>query len=76
MIPSKKGGAIINISSISARLPGAGYAVYAGTKAAMEAITVALARELGPRRVRVNAVAPGTTDTDMTRRSLQRNSKK
>lgn len=66
----EQGGAIINISSISARLPGPGYAVYAGTKAAMEAITVALARELGPRGVRVNAVAPGTTDTDMTRRVL------
>ena len=66
----EQGGAIINISSISARLPGPGYAVYAGTKAAVEAITVALARELGPRGVRVNAVAPGTTDTDMTRRVL------
>jgi 3-oxoacyl-[acyl-carrier protein] reductase len=41
-----------------------------GSQAAVEAITVALARELGPRGVRVNAVAPGTTLTDMTRRVL------
>jgi 3-oxoacyl-[acyl-carrier protein] reductase len=65
-----QGGAIINISSINARAPGPGYAIYSSTKAAVEAITVALARELGPRGVRVNAVAPGTTLTDMTRRVL------
>jgi NAD(P)-dependent dehydrogenase (short-subunit alcohol dehydrogenase family) len=65
-----QGGSIINISSINARAPGPGYAIYSATKAAVEAITVALARELGPRGVRVNAVAPGTTLTDMTRRVL------
>ena len=65
-----QGGAIINVSSINARAPAPGYAIYSSTKAAVEAITVALARELGPRGVRVNAVAPGTTLTDMTRRVL------
>ena len=65
-----QGGSIINISSINARAPGPGYAIYSATKAAVEAITVALARELGPLGVRVNAVAPGTTLTDMTRRVL------
>lgn len=65
-----QGGSIINISSINARMPGPGYSVYCSTKAAVEAITVALARELGPLGVRVNAVAPGTTVTDMTRRVL------
>lgn len=64
----EQGGAIINISSINARMPGPGYSVYSSTKAAVEAITIALARELGPRGVRVNAVAPGTTATDMTNR--------
>ncbi|MCK1625871.1 3-oxoacyl-ACP reductase FabG [Bradyrhizobium sp. 160] len=66
----EQGGAIINISSINARMPGPGYSVYCSTKAAVEAITFALARELGPRGVRVNAVAPGTTATDMTNRVL------
>jgi 3-oxoacyl-[acyl-carrier protein] reductase len=65
-----QGGAIINISSVNGRMPAPGAAIYSGTKAAVEAITVALARELGPLGVRVNAVAPGTTATDMTRRVL------
>jgi 3-oxoacyl-[acyl-carrier protein] reductase len=65
-----QGGAIINVSSVNGRMPAPGAAIYSGTKAAVEAITVALARELGPRGVRVNAVAPGTTATDMTRRVL------
>ncbi|WP_321897059.1 SDR family NAD(P)-dependent oxidoreductase [Burkholderia cepacia] len=65
-----RGGAVINISSVNGRLPTQGASIYSGTKAAVEAITVALARELGPRGVRVNAVAPGTTMTDMTRRVL------
>lgn len=64
------GGTIINISSVNGRMPAQGASIYSGTKAAVEAITVALARELGPRGVRVNTVAPGTTMTDMTRRVL------
>lgn len=43
----EQGGAIINISSINARIPSPGYSVYSSTKAAVEAITIALARELG-----------------------------
>lgn len=64
------GGAIINISSVNGRMPTPGASIYGGTKVAVEAITIALARELGPRVVRVDAVAPGTTMTDMTRRVL------
>jgi 3-oxoacyl-[acyl-carrier protein] reductase len=65
-----RGGAIINIGSVNGRMPAPGAAIYSGTKAPVEAITVALARELGPRGVRVNSVAPGTTVTDMTRNVL------
>ena len=43
-----------------------GTAAYAGSKAAMERITSALAVELGPQGIRVNSVAPGVTKTDMT----------
>src|ERR1700737_4086524 len=53
--------AIINISSVNGRMPAPGYTIYSGAKAAVEAMTIALVRELGPRGVRVNAVAPGTT---------------
>jgi 3-oxoacyl-[acyl-carrier protein] reductase len=56
------GGCIINIGSINGLNPVAGGAVYSATKAAVHAITVALARELGRRNIRVNAVAPGLTD--------------
>jgi NAD(P)-dependent dehydrogenase (short-subunit alcohol dehydrogenase family) len=54
-----RGGAIINTSSIQAYEPSAPYIDYASTKAAINNITVNLAAELGPRGIRVNAVAPG-----------------
>ena len=64
------GGAIVNVSSINASQPPPGGAVYSATKAAVEAITKSLAIELGPRGIRVNAVAPGATDTGMLRSVL------
>jgi 3-oxoacyl-[acyl-carrier protein] reductase len=60
---SDQGGSIINISSVNGISPVPGGAVYSATKAAVNAITVSLARELGPRGIRVNAVAPGLTMT-------------
>ncbi|OZV76389.1 3-ketoacyl-ACP reductase [Micromonospora echinospora] len=59
----RPGGAIINISSTTPRLSLPGYAAYAASKAAVDAITLILARELGERDVTVNAVAPGATAT-------------
>ncbi len=58
------GGSIINISSIASfsAMPNSG--VYAATKAAVDQITRALAKELGPRNIRVNAIAPGHTVTE------------
>jgi 3-oxoacyl-[acyl-carrier protein] reductase len=61
------GGSVINLSSIaSGGEPDA--AIYSGTKGAVEAITRALAAELGPRKIRVNAIAPGVIETEGTRR--------
>ena len=59
------GGTIVNQSSAAAWM-GAGY--YGIAKLAMHAITHSLARELGPRKIRVNAIAPGPTDTEATRK--------
>jgi 3-oxoacyl-[acyl-carrier protein] reductase len=57
------GGSVINISSIaSAGAPEA--AIYSGSKGAIDAITRALAAELGPRKIRVNAIAPGGVETE------------
>jgi len=62
------GGSIVNISSIAARLGGLpGLASYAATKGAVESFTKGLATEVGPEGIRVNAVAPGFTATDLTR---------
>jgi NAD(P)-dependent dehydrogenase (short-subunit alcohol dehydrogenase family) len=60
------GGAIVNIGSIAARLGGfPGFAGYAASKAAVDGLTIALAKELGPQGIRVNTVRPGLTGTDM-----------
>lgn len=54
-----RGGAIINISSLSAQHPGEGHAHYSAAKAALNMFTRAAAQELGPHGIRVNAVSPG-----------------
>lgn len=59
-------GVIINISSIAASTGLRGLSVYGASKAALEAATRALARELGPLGIRVNCVAPGYLETDMS----------
>jgi 3-oxoacyl-[acyl-carrier protein] reductase len=66
----KSGGRIINITSgiVRARVPHS--AVYAGSKAAVEAMTRSHSAELGPRGITVNCVAPGVTETDMLRGSI------
>ena len=59
------GGRIISFSSSVVGLYQPGYGVYAATKAAVEAMTHILAKELGPRRITVNAVAPGPVATEL-----------
>ncbi|MBB3219427.1 glucose 1-dehydrogenase [Pseudoduganella umbonata] len=61
-----KGSSIINIGSNVTRVLPAGSAIYTGTKGAIDAITGVLARELGPRGIRVNAVNPGMVETEGT----------
>ncbi|MCI3278781.1 SDR family NAD(P)-dependent oxidoreductase [Streptomyces cylindrosporus] len=59
-------GVIVNVSSGAATLGSPGeYVHYAATKAAVDALTLGLAKELGPDGIRVNAVAPGAVDTEM-----------
>jgi len=64
---SPKGGSIINISSVVSHLSLPGSSVYAGTKAALDTITRVLAKELGGRKIRVNAINPGVIETEGTR---------
>ena len=58
------GGGIVNISSGLSRMAYPGSSVYASMKGAVEILTRYLAKELGPRKIRVNAVAPGAIETD------------
>jgi 3-oxoacyl-[acyl-carrier protein] reductase len=60
----ERGGNVINISSVVASSPQPTGSVYSATKAAVDAVTVSLARELGPRKIRVNSINPGMVDTE------------
>ena len=66
------GGAIVNIGSVHAMATSAGMAAYVTTKGGLTALTRALAIELAPDRIRVNAVSPGAVDTPMLRSGLTR----
>jgi 3-oxoacyl-[acyl-carrier protein] reductase len=61
-----EGGSIVNISSLVTRIVPPASAVYTGTKGAVDAITGVLSQELGPRKIRVNAVNPGVVSTEGT----------
>lgn len=58
-----EGGAIINISSLAAQLLAPDTSAYATTKVAINGLTTIMARELGPKKIRVNVVAPGIVET-------------
>jgi 3-oxoacyl-[acyl-carrier protein] reductase len=62
----EQGGSIINISSMASQSPPPGGSVYSATKGAVDVITQSLAAELGPRKIRVNAVSPGPVETEGT----------
>ncbi len=64
------GGRIINFSSALATRPLPRTAIYAASKAAVSALSHALAKEFGPRGITVNAIAPGVIETDMTQKAL------
>jgi 3-oxoacyl-[acyl-carrier protein] reductase/meso-butanediol dehydrogenase/(S,S)-butanediol dehydrogenase/diacetyl reductase len=63
MIAQGQGGCILNISSVAGRVAGAAAAAYAASKAGINALSHALALELAPHRIRVNAVLPGVIET-------------
>jgi len=63
-------GAIVNIAANAALDPPAGMSAYVSSKAALVAMTRSLAREVGPRGVRVNAVLPTTIDTPANRAAM------
>jgi 3-oxoacyl-[acyl-carrier protein] reductase len=58
------GGSIVNVSSIVGPMPVPMASVYSATKAAVDAITVSLAGELGPKKIRVNSINPGMVETE------------
>jgi 3-oxoacyl-[acyl-carrier protein] reductase len=58
------GGSVINISSLASSLGVPNAAVYCATKAAVDAVTRSLAKELGPRKIRVNSINPGMVETE------------
>jgi len=63
----QRGGSIVNLTSVVGEQGNAGQTAYAAAKAGLIGLTKALAREVGSRNIRVNAVSPGWIETDMTR---------
>lgn len=61
---SNNGGNIINISSGASKMPLPMASLYSATKAALDAITIALSKELGAKNIRINSILPGATDTE------------
>jgi 3-oxoacyl-[acyl-carrier protein] reductase len=61
-----EGGSIINIGSTASRLTPPATAVYTATKGAVDAVTHVLAKELGPKKIRVNSINPGMVETEGT----------
>src|ERR1700709_2406946 len=59
-----KGGNIINISSAASKYPLPNASLYSATKAALDAFTIALSKELGSKNVRINSILPGATNTE------------
>lgn len=69
----EEGGRIINISSGTTRFANPGYSVYASMKGAIEVLTKYLAKELGPKGIRANVVAPGPIETDFNNAGIRSN---
>ncbi|MEU4423073.1 SDR family NAD(P)-dependent oxidoreductase [Actinoplanes sp. NPDC024001] len=67
LMQRKKRGSIVNLSSIIGVVGNEGQTVYSATKSALIGLTKSAAKELAPHQIRVNAIAPGFIDTDMTR---------
>jgi len=61
-----EGGSVVNMSSVVSTLTPPNTSVYSATKGAVDAVTGALAKELGPRHIRVNAIRPGLVETEGT----------
>jgi len=64
-----EGGSIVNIGSIVGPMPAPQASAYSASKATVDAITVSLSQELGPRKIRVNSLNPGMVETDGLRAS-------
>jgi 3-oxoacyl-[acyl-carrier protein] reductase len=61
-----KGGNIINISSVAGKVPMATGSVYSASKAALDAVTIALSKEFSGRNIRINSILPGSIETEGT----------
>lgn len=66
MVAAGKGGAIVNLSSVNGHVAGTNRSVYTATKHAFEGLTKAMAVELGPHNIRVNAICPTFIETPLT----------